>query len=324
MDAAPTDAPKADATDGASDAVVLTPEQTRGKYLVGVLGCTGCHGADLSGKDKLFHDNTTNGDLSSANLTNDPTGIKDDTDQAIVDAITKGIDPDKFDGGTAYLFASPGMPWYKFSTLKAADAMDIVAYLRSVPPVAHSVAAPTGVFATPLTSPPWTGLTLGQFPLNPVVADGGVVDGGASLSNGLYFASLLCVDCHTVQTGTTAPLMYDMSKLFQGGKTVSVSLTVPIDGGADGGDAGADAATTTTKTFSVETANLTPDSTGLASYTAAQIATSVTAAKDKMGRAICGMRSNAAVAASDAMDIANYLQSIPAVVNNTGLTCYDM
>jgi hypothetical protein len=317
---APTDTPKTDASD-ASDAVVLTPEQTRGKYLVGVLGCTGCHGADLSGKDMFVHDTTTNGYLSSANLTNDPTGIKDDSDQAIIDAFTKGISPDKVDGGTAYLF--PNMPWYTFATLTTTDATDILAYLRSVPPKNHTVMAPTGVFATPLTSPAWTGLTLAQFP-NPVAVDGGADGGTTSQMNGKYFASLLCVNCHTVNTGTTAPLMFDAAKLFQGGKTISVVRTTPVDGGADGGDAGADAATTVMTTLSVESANLTPDSTGIMAYTQQQLTTAVTGAKDSMGRAICGMRANSGITSSDAMDLAAYLQSIPAVTNATGATCYDM
>jgi cytochrome c553 len=291
--------------------------------MINTLGCTGCHGTNLAGNRQIGTDATTNGKLFSANLTNASTvGIKDFSDQAIIDAIRTGKDPDQTgaDGGTIYLWAQ--MPYYTFSTLSDDDAKAIVAYLRTVAAVTTAVTDATGKFATPPTSPEWTGPTLAQMP-NPVGTDGGVDGGTTSQMNGKYFASLLCVNCHTVQTNTT-PITFDPSKLFQGGKTVSVTLTVPIDAGADAGDAGPDAATTMMKTVSVESANLTPDSTGLASYSTAQIATSVTAAKDKMSRAICGMRSNSGISATDATDLANYLQSIPAVTNATGGTCYDM
>ena len=287
---------------------------------MGVLGCTGCHTADLGGKAAFAHDTATNGDLASANLTNDPTGIKAFSDQAVVDAFTKGIDPDKVDGGTVYLFAN--MPWYQFATLSSTDALDIVAYLRSVPPVSRSAAAGTGVFATQPTTPQWTTHTLAQLP-NPVGTDGGVDGGTSNQMNGKYFASLLCVNCHTVTTGT-APTMFDITKVFQGGKSASVTVTTPIDAGADAGDAGPDAATTMSKTVTVETANLTPDSTGLSTWSAAQITAAVQKAQDKMSRTICGMRANAGISAQDAMDVAAYLQSIPAVANATGLSCYDM
>ncbi|HVU51168.1 MAG TPA: c-type cytochrome [Polyangia bacterium] len=323
---AATDTPVDMATDVKTDTGVdtgpdaYTQELSRGSYLVSVLGCKGCHGANLGGTDMFAHDTATNGYLSSANLTNDATGIRDDSDQAIINAFTKGIDPDSVDGGVTYLFAN--MPWYQFANLTSDDAKAIVAYLRSVPPVNHAVAAPTGVFATPLTSPPWTATTLAELP-NPIVPDGGADGGTSSEMNGKYFASLLCVTCHTVTNGTTAPISLVAAKAFQGGKNVNVTLQVPIDGGADAGDAG-DAATTTSKALVVESANLTPDSTGLATWTAGQIELAVTKAQDKMSRGICGMRANASITAQDAADIAAYLQSIPAAVNNTGLSCYDM
>jgi len=127
--------------------------------------------------------------------------------------------------------------------------------------------------------------------------------------------------------------MLDATKAYQGGKTANVSVTVPVDGGAadggaadggaDAGDGGAtDAATTMTVSKSIESANLTPDVTGLQAWTAAQISTAITAATDNMNRSICGMRANKAITASDATDIANYLKAIPAVANTPTPTCY--
>jgi mono/diheme cytochrome c family protein len=331
-----TDAPS-DKPSDAADAAVLSPEAMRGHYLVAVLGCSGCHtpqkagggGPDLtkflSGVDNFAHDTASNGTLSSANLTPDPTGIKNLTDTQIINAFTKGIDPDSTDGGTIYLFAN--MPWYQFSNLTTTDAMDIVAYLRSLTPVAHAEVAPTGFFATPLTAPQWTPVTLASLP-DAVTPDGGA-DGGsdagtASTTNGKYFAGLLCVTCHTVNTSSTNPLMLDATKAYQGGRTATVSVVVPVDGGADAGDAGdaGDAATTMTVSKQIESANLTPDDTGLSGWTTGEISTAITTAKDKMARSICGMRANTAIKAQDATDIAAYLQAIPAVANTPTPTCY--
>ena len=79
---------------------------------------------------------------------------------------------------------------------------------------------------------------------------------------------------------------------------------------------------TVTVTRSVGSANLTPDVTGLAGWTAPQISTAITAAKDNMNRSICGMRALTGITASDATDIANYLQAIPPVANTPTPTCY--
>jgi hypothetical protein len=308
---APVD--KTDAKDGPMDTptdVMLTTQQLRGQYLVNVIGCTGCHLANLSGKDNFV--NAANGTLSSANLTNDATGIKNFSDQAIIDAIRTGKDPDQTgaDGGTIYLSAR--MPYYQFSVLTDDDAKAIVAYLRTVTGVAHTVAAATGTFATPPTSPEWTPITVASLP-SPT-ADAGADAGTASISNGKYMAGLLCVTCHTVTTSASSPKMLDVAKAFQGG--VQTSVTVPSDGGVDAGDGG-------TVTESIQSANLTPDSTGLAGWTADQIATAITAAKDKMNRSICGMRANATIGTTnDPKDIAAYLQAIPAVVNAPSPTCY--
>ena len=119
---------------GAADPVVM-----RGDYLVNkVLGCPGCHTPSvaggttpdmarfLAGKDCFVKNGCDC--LSSANLTNDDTGLKMLTDQQIKDAFTKGKDPDQ---AGAYLFAT--MPYYQFSALSDDDATAIVAYLRRVP-----------------------------------------------------------------------------------------------------------------------------------------------------------------------------------------------
>jgi mono/diheme cytochrome c family protein len=337
------DAPT-EAGDGPTDAVVLTGSEQRGQYLVNnVLGCPGCHTPKavdggtpglLSGVDCFAKDTATNGCLASANLTADDTGIANLTDQQVKDAFTKGIFPMEVDGGTAYLFAN--MPYYQFATLTDADANAIVAYLRTLTPVQHAAPAPTGAFAARPTAAQWTPVTLAQLP-SPAAADGGA-DGGAdaggdggapSPANGKYMAALMCSVCHTVNTSATSPLMLDPAKAFQGGKEFTTTVTVPIDGGTDAGDGGTDAgdggtdaATTMMVSKKIQSANLTPDTTGLKLWTAQQILTAIKSGKDEAGRAICSpMRPFPGLTDSDALDIASYLQAIPAVTNAITETC---
>jgi hypothetical protein len=326
------DAPT-DASD-ASDAPVLTLEQQRGSYLVNsVLGCNGCHQtpktatdpAKVLGGNDCFAKDTGGGCLASANLTNDATGIKNLSDQQVIDAFTKGIFPDKVDGGTVYLFAN--MPYYQFSNLTMADATAIVAYLRTVTPVSHTVAADTGTFAVRPTAAQWTPVTLADLP-SPVAPDGGTdggTDAGAadagtppSTSNGKYMAALMCSVCHTVNTAATSPLQLDATKAFQGGKEFTTTLTVPADGGVDGGDGGA----TMTIMKQIQSANLTPDTTGLKTWTAAQILTAIKKGQDEAGRTICSpMRPFPNLTDKDGLDIAAYLQAIPAATNALTKTC---
>jgi hypothetical protein len=337
-------------TDGPTDGPVLTAQETRGQYLVkNVLGCSGCHTPQLAagGADNskflagvaCFAKDSGGGCLNSANLTSDATGLKNLTDQQIKDAFTTGIYPLSGDAGTQYLFAQ--MPYYQFAFLNSADADAIVAFLRTVAavPTPTTTAADSGTFATRPTAPQWTTPSLAALPSPPTPdggtdagADAAATEGGtdgaatASESNGKYLAALLCSTCHTVNTGTTSPLQIDPTKAFEGGKLTTVTVTVPADGGtdaaADGGSDAGEAGATMSESKQIESANLTPDTTGLAGWTAPQIDTAITTAKDNMGRSICGMRALSGLTASDTMDIANYLQAIPPVMNTIAPTCY--
>jgi len=61
--------------------------------------------------------------------------------------------------------------------------------------------------------------------------------------------------------------------------------------------------------------------TGYRRYSASQVATAITTAKDRTGKSICGMRALANMTASDATDIGTYLLAIPAVSNTITMTC---
>ncbi len=311
--------------DAAVDSEAPTAEQTRGQYLVkSVLNCSGCHtptlsgggGPDnskfLAGNDCFTKDTATGGCLASANLTNDETGLKNLTDQQIKDAFTKGIDPEKPDGSLQYLFAQ--MPYYQFADLTDSDAQAIVAYLRTVPGVSHEPAANGGPFAVQPTAPQWLPVAVSDLP-------SGAHDAGTGVDNGKYLSALMCVTCHTVNTASTSPLQINAAMAFLGGKEYTTTLTVAVDGGAsDGG--GSDGGGTTSISKKIQSSNLTPDSTGLASWTVQQIVTAIKAGMDEGGRTICSpMRPFPNLTDQDATDIANYLKAIPPVANALTETC---
>lgn len=124
---------------------------TRGKYLVELLGCGSCHtdGA-LSGlpdnskrlagshtgiaySDPLRQKNP--GVVYPSNLTPDMnTGLGKWSDGEIMQMITAGIDKH----GRRKLAV---MPWPAYTKLAEEDARAIIAYLRSLTPVAHQVPA---------------------------------------------------------------------------------------------------------------------------------------------------------------------------------------
>ena len=56
-------------------------------------------------------------------------------------------------------------------------------------------------------------------------------------------------------------------------------------------------------------------------WTAAQVATAITTAKDNTNATICGMRALANMTTSDATDIGSYLLGIPPVANALTMTC---
>jgi mono/diheme cytochrome c family protein len=115
----------------------------RGRYLVGVAGCSDCHtpggltgAADtkryLGGSDVGFSI-PTQGVFVGSNLTPDEeTGLGQWTADQIVVAIRKGERPD---GGAL----SGVMPSASFSRLTDEDAFAIAAFLQSLPPVKNKV-----------------------------------------------------------------------------------------------------------------------------------------------------------------------------------------
>lgn len=101
-----------------------------GKHRVETL-CQGCHGPDLSGIDNWF-DSPALGNIDSANLTSGEGGIGGEfTTEDFVRAIRHGIDRE---GGPIFMVAVTST-----SHLSDEDLGAIIAYLKTIPPVDHTV-----------------------------------------------------------------------------------------------------------------------------------------------------------------------------------------
>lgn len=113
-----------------------SPLVERGGYLVNVAACRSCHtpkepsALPLSGGTRYGSDRAA---VFAPNITPDiETGIGTWSKQQIIDAIRRGIRPD----GS---HISPPMPQEAYKAMSDEDAEAIALYLKSVPPVLHSV-----------------------------------------------------------------------------------------------------------------------------------------------------------------------------------------
>lgn len=210
--------------------IEMTPEKlARGQYLFDhVAGCADCHstrdwtkyggpivpGTTGKGGDRFGKELGLPGDFYASNIT--PAGVGHWTDGELVRAITAGVNRDG-----ASLF--PIMPYPIFGRMAKDDVEAIVAYLRTLPPIANDVpkrqlAFPMQLVVRTLPQPP-------SFTTRPDVRD--------RIRRGEYLAAG-CAHCHTpTKQGAPVPGM-----AFAGG------LEFPLPGGGY-----------------VRSANLTPDAT---------------------------------------------------------------
>jgi mono/diheme cytochrome c family protein len=291
------------ATDGgASDAVVLTPLQARGKYLVNnVVACGDCHTprkADGSPDfTKFLAGNaafivTPGGDkLPTRNLTNDATGLKNRTDAEIKAMFMDGKRPT----ATGMEALNPVMPYYVFHNMTSADGDAIVAYLRTVPGVNNEIPRRSAAFDV---AAPANYLDPNKIPLP--------LDTYAqreSALRGRYLAaeSGLCVECHTQHQ--MAADVINPAKLFQGGEDFSNFFAATL-------------------MIHPVSKNLTSDpTTGLGNWTVADVVKVLKEGKAKDGTGICPpmptgpMGAYGGLSDDDANDIANYIKSLPPAVN---------
>ena len=124
------------------------PQIERGKYLASFSGCMDCHtpGYFFGKPDMARHLGGSEvgfempglGVFHGPNLTPDKeTGLGNWTNEQIVKALQEGVRPDG-------RILAPIMPWRALASLTKEDALAIVAYLKSLPPVRNKVPGPFG------------------------------------------------------------------------------------------------------------------------------------------------------------------------------------
>jgi mono/diheme cytochrome c family protein len=297
------------------DAPVAAPDASkadqvaRGDYLVNhVDACGDCHtprnpdgspdttrlfaGVDCLVDVAPMDDNV--GCLSSRNLTNDPTGLANRTDKEVMDMFQKGMRP----GGE---FLNPFMPYYVFANMTDDDAKSVVAYLRTLPAVSHTVMA---------QQPPWNNVTAPAPALDPATIPKDPNE-TKSTKNGRYLAALggICIECHTPSAAMGASRPIDVTRFFAGGRDFGGVVPSPPF------------------PAHIYSANLTQDATGLAGWTPAEIVKVLHQGIDDQGDGICPpmpvgpMGAFGGLTDSDAQDIANYILTIPPIVNSNPNDC---
>jgi mono/diheme cytochrome c family protein len=103
---------------------------TEGKRIFQYRGCEACHGEQLQGL--VYLDNPALGQVITPNLTTGRGGIGSQrTDEDLIRAIKHGVRPD----GTPLLF----MPSTEFFYLSDKDLGNVLAYIRSLPPVENEM-----------------------------------------------------------------------------------------------------------------------------------------------------------------------------------------
>lgn len=119
----------------------------RGKYLVTIMDCAGCHTPwtpqGMPDFAKALHGANYGFEMPGLgvfvppNLTFDKTGLGDWTDEQVIAAVTKGERPDG-------RILAPIMPYHSYSALTPEDAKALVAYLRSLPHAVYDAPGPWG------------------------------------------------------------------------------------------------------------------------------------------------------------------------------------
>jgi mono/diheme cytochrome c family protein len=147
-----------------------------GKRIADVLGCTGCHGAELQGK-RFF-------ELYVSNLTRDMPGYSDAQFRKLM---LEGVHPTGRDVW--------GMPSEIFQHLSDPDMGALIAFLRSLPPAGEPTqphlpfeAETKKMIAASILKPAdqWVNETRSTTP----------VDLGPAHSLGRYMAMVTCAECH--------------------------------------------------------------------------------------------------------------------------------
>jgi len=165
----------------------------RGEHIASSYGgCRECHGPSLGGRTMI--PGGPMGTVAAPNLTRGTGGVGGALSDADFErAIRSGLRPD----GTGLLI----MPASAFSHLSDGDVRDVIAYVRSVPPVD---AAPPARVVGPLAR---FLIATGKMHVQPDLVDAGathlaVSPAGVTLEHGAYLARVGgCMECHGANLG---------------------------------------------------------------------------------------------------------------------------
>ena len=275
----------------ASDAAAqATREQiARGKYVFGAAAGCGCHTAakqPLNAGGRKY--DGPFGTVYSSNITPDPTtGIGKWTDEQIITATRSGRRPN----GERLI---PVHPYTVFNGMAEQDLKDVVAYLRSVPPINRPT--PAKKISVPMFESVFLPAWLATFAAIESPPKSAATSGAA---RGEYLARAVshCGECHTPRTMTMA---VDNTRFLAGNQK----------GKGPEGSA---------------VPNITPDrETGLGSWTEEQITDYLGTGNKPDGDVAGGLMMEVIEGSSagykdltkaDRQAIAKYLKSIPAIKN---------
>ena len=169
----------------------LSGDAERGKIIFAAAGCASCHTAPegdpliLAGGQRFPSDFGT---FIAPNISPDPVhGIGAWSDLDLASAITQGVSP----GGAHYY---PAFPYSAYNKAELADIVDLIAYLRTLPPSAepsqpHDVGFPFNIRAS-----------LGGWKFLFSSQDWALADAATpEITRGRYLVEALghCTECHT-------------------------------------------------------------------------------------------------------------------------------
>jgi len=260
----------------------------RGQYIFAIAGGCACHTEPeetLHVGGRLFP--IPLGTVFSTNITQDKeTGIGNWSDQEIYDSMVKGIRPN----GEQLL---PVMPFEKYSGMAETDLRALIAYMRTLEPEDKDNVSATFLlpFVRSLFTPLWLKV-FGRFSTSPPTAPSSGIERGRYLTDHVA----LCGDCHTPRNRVGVP----NRNLYLAG--------------------------TSSGPFGEEVPNITPDQeTGIKDWSRDEIADLILKGAKPDLDDVQGLMEEVIQGTSfgykdmkreDALAIADYLKSIPPIVNN--------
>jgi len=143
--------PSAETAPGTAIASAANPVE-RGRYLVGIMDCTGCHNRGAFGprpEEGYLEGGAIGFEIPGLGVFYPPNltphreaGLGRWSEEDIVRAIRAGQRPDGRE-------LAPAMPWRAYAALTDEDARAVAAYLKSLPPSANRVPGPASVDNAP-------------------------------------------------------------------------------------------------------------------------------------------------------------------------------